>query len=278
MEELTPIECMIPESRIVVFAPHYDDTLFMLGNCALIWKTANIAKKIRVLLVFSRSNYLQGSGSGNYDTSLSRQKLATGNRILEDAECLDELFGRFQYRYELLGESECFVRAKPFADDAMEFPHGMFPDFDDEDWQIFNRMKALINAWGSREDTALVFPLAIKEHIDHFIIREAAVQAAAALGKTAKASFYFQEDKPYGGIANEAELERLSNFIASHPLERRIYRAEPERIVDLAFTHYPSQVEPLYETGIMDRAKALQSEYGLDTPCDQLYRYTLTGD
>lgn len=270
---LTPIDMVMPEKRIVVFAPHYDDALFLLGNCALAWRAEGIAKQVRVLLLFSRSNYLQGTGAGNYDTGLARQKLATGHRVLEDAECLDALLGRFQYQYELVGESECFVRAKPFANDEMEFPHGMFPDFDDEDWRIFTRMKVRILEWAGQEDTALVFPLAIKEHIDHFIVREAAVQAAAQLGSGAKASFYFQEDKPYGGIASAEELARVEQFVAAHPFERRVYRAEPERIVDLAFTHYPSQVEELYRDGICGRANKLRGMYGLDVPCDQLYRY-----
>jgi hypothetical protein len=277
MEEfylLSPAD-IIPETHVAVFSPHYDDTLFLLGNCQLNWREADIQKQIHVLLLFSRSNYLQGTGLNNFDASLERIKLATGQRLLEDVSCLDELFGPFGYRYELFGEMECFARGKKMADSEMEFPHGMFPDFQELDLQIFCRMKERIKKWAMREDTALVFPMAIKEHIDHFIVREAAVEAAKELGNSAKASFYFQEDKPYGGIATKEELERISRFITENQLMRRVYRAYPKQITDLAFKHYVSQVEEVYRTGIIGRAEALRQAVKAACPCDQLYIYDI---
>jgi len=172
--------------------------------------------------------------------------------LLEDVECLDVLLGRFAYRYELLDEAECFVRAKSFAEDVIEFPQGMFEDFDAEDWRIFERMKGRIRSYSTYEDTALVFPLAIKEHIDHFIVREAAAQVACETEKVSKASFYFMEDKPF---------------------RQYVYRAYPERMIDLAFTHYPSQVEEIFKTGILLRGEALRRAYHTGAPSDQLYRY-----
>lgn len=273
---LTPAARIIPEKNIIVFAPHYDDGLFLLGNCALGWQQAGLQKNIHILVLFSRSNYLQGSGAENFDTSLDRLKLATGMRLLEDNNCLNELLGSYGYRYELAGEDECFVREKPFAKDAMEFPQGMFPDFDEKDWAIFARMKARISAYTLQEDTALVFPLAIKEHIDHFIVREAAIQAAEASGPARRAAFYFQEDKPYGGIATREELNRLASFLSQHSLEQRVYRAHPEKMIDLAFTHYVSQTEELYKTGIRHRAEVLRAQHHAQEPCDVLYRLALS--
>jgi hypothetical protein len=72
-----------------------------------------------------------------------------------------------------LGEPECFLRAKAMAEGEMEFPHGMYADFSEQDTAIFERLKGRVRGWAAQEDTALVFPLAIKEHIDHFITREA---------------------------------------------------------------------------------------------------------
>lgn len=267
---------VIPESNIVVFSPHFDDFLFMLGGySAELKKCAQLGtKKIHIFILFSRSNYLARSGKDNCDNSLERVKLATGKRLLEDQECIDEILGRFTYRYELAGEDECFTRGKSFADSEMEFPHGMYEDFDETDKQIFERMKQRIRSWADCGDTALIFPIAFKEHIDHFLVREAAAEVAKERRASASATFYFHEDKPYGGIATSLERDRIDNFISEHNLEPRTYRYDPEYIIDLAFKHYVSQVEEVYKTGIRNRAFFLQGSANADGPCDRIYHYS----
>lgn len=264
--QILPIEHVIPETNIVMFAPHFDDFLFGLGGYALELKARGRLgeKNFHVLLIFSHSNYQAGSGAANFDTRLERIKLATGNRLIEDTECLDALLGEHNYRYELLREKECFVRAKPFADSEMEFPHGTYADFNAADWQIFARLQKLVETWAIHPDTALVFPLAIKEHIDHFITREAGITTAQRLGSQAKARFYFQEDKPYAGIQTPEEAARIAGFVQDHHLSARLYRAHAEEVVDLAFQHYLSQVEEVYRTGILGRENQLEG-------CDCVY-------
>ena len=166
-----------------------------------------------------------------------------------------------------------FNKRKKFADSEMEFPHGMYEDFDETDEQIFKRMKQRIRLWSDYKDTALIFPIAFKEHIDHFLVREAAVEVAKETGANANATFYFQEDKPYGGIATSIERERIDNFIHEHKLECRTYRYDPECIIDLAFKHYVSQVEEIYKTGIRNRGRFLQESANADGPCDRIYLY-----
>jgi len=268
------IEDVIPESNIVVFSPHFDDFLFMLGGYVSELKKAGHldTKKIHINILFSKSNYLARSGKENFNTSLDRIKLATGKRLLEDQECIDELLGRFNYRYEIAGENECFTRGKAFADSDMEFPHGMYEDFDETDKQIFERMKERITLWAHCRDTALIFPVAFKEHIDHFIVREAAITVAENTAP-GQAAFYFQEDKPYGGIATGIERDRIDNFINDHQLESRTYRYDPECMIALAFKHYISQVEEVYKTGIRNRALFLQDFVHADGPCDRIYLY-----
>jgi len=264
---------VIPEKNIIIFSPHFDDVLFMLGGYINEMKGASLltTKTFHIIIIFSRSNYLAGTGNSNFDNSLDRLKLATGKRLLEDQNCNDELFGRFNYTYELLGENECFTRGKSFADSEMEFPHGMFEDFDDADEEIFIRMKRRIAEWSVMEDVALVFPMAFKEHIDHFIVREAAVAVADEAGAKRKAAFYFQEDKPYGGISDDAELERIDAFITKNALEVRTYTCDPQKVIDLAFKHYVSQVEEVYKTGILERSRVLKEQMKSDKPCDRIY-------
>jgi hypothetical protein len=251
------IQDVIPEKNIVIFSPHFDDVLFMTGGYILELKNAGLldTKKFHVNLLFSRSNYQAGSGNANFDTSLERIKLATGNRIIEDQECLNEMLGAFNYVYQIIGEDECFTRGKAMADSEMEFPHGMYDDFTVADSEIFERMKQRVMQWAEQENTALVFPMAIKEHIDHFITREAGIIVAKELGNKAKASFYFQEDKPYGGIAEQDELDRMEDFIRENQFENRLYIYQPQAIIDLGFKHYISQVEEVYKQGILGRAE-----------------------
>jgi len=268
--QIHSIQQVITEKNIVVFSPHFDDVLFMLGGYILELKKAGLleTKHFHVNLIFSRSNYQAGSGVANFDSSLERIKLATGNRIIEDQECINELLGAFNYVYQIIGEGECFTRGKSLADSEMEFPHGMYEDFSQADELIFERMKQRVSQWAKQEDTALIFPMAIKEHIDHFITREAGIEVAKELGSNSKARFYFQEDKPYGGIATKEELSRIEDFIINNQLKSRIYAYDPQEIIDLAFKHYISQVEDVYKTGILVRAKfwmdKLQSDNYLD--------------
>jgi hypothetical protein len=269
------LEELIPESNIVIFSPHYDDVLLGLGGYILGLNANGLrpSKTFYVQLIFSHSNHQVGSGAANYDRSLERIKFATGNRLMEDIECLDELLGEHNYSYELLREKEALLRGKVLADGAMEFPHGMYPEFGKEEWQIFTRLQQIIRSWADHDNTALVFPLAIKEHIDHFITREAAITTANELGSKLMCSIYFQEDKPYAGIQTTEEVERISKFVLTNHLETRLYRTYPEKIIDLAFRHYISQVEDVYRAGVLQRAEELRNLYGIAEPCDCLYAY-----
>lgn len=269
-----PVSEVIPQSKIIIFSPHYDDFLFMLGGFAIELKKYGLlhTKEFNVKLIFSRSNYLAGSRNLNADNSLQRIQHVTGIRLLEDEQCLNALLGRYNYGYELLGEDECFTRGKKFADSEMEFPHGMFEDFNEDDVAIFERMKQRIRSHAAQEDAALIFPIAFKEHIDHYIVREAAVAVAKEMGVERKAVFYFQEDKPYGGIATADEQQRINDFINSNGLHPLTYPCDPEAVIEYAFKHYVSQVEEVYKKGIRGRAEALQQELGENVLCDRIYR------
>lgn len=272
--KITTIADIIPEKNIIILSPHYDDVLFMLGGYILELKKAGLlaAKSFQVKLVFSRSSYQLGEGAANFDASLERIQYATGIRLLEDQNCNNELLGDFKYSYELLGEKECAVRGKSLneVEGEMEFPHGMYEDFNEQDIAIFERMQQRIEDYATSNDTAIIIPMAIKEHIDHFIVREAAITVAKKIGAKAKAKFYFQEDKPYGGIATETELERIEEFINSNQLHSKWYSYDPEVIVDLAFKHFVSQVDEVYKIGVLNRADFWKSKLGHTQGVDRI--------
>jgi hypothetical protein len=272
---ILPISQVIPEKNIIVLSPHYDDTIFFMGGYIFELKAQNLLddKRFENISVFSRSNYQARDDEGNTDTSLDRIKLASGRRIFEDLNCLDELFGDYNYKFRLLGEKESQVRGKTFADSDMEFPHGMYDSFDDSDWEIMGRLKKVLEELAEFEDTAIVLPVGFKEHIDHFIVREAGIAVAKQLGKKAKAKFYFAEDKPYSGIANDEELERIEQFVSANNLECKAYRHHPDKVIEVSFKHYISQVEDVYITGINQRSNYLQSLYSVNHPVDRIYTY-----
>jgi len=272
---ISSIHKVIPESNIIVFSPHYDDFVFFLGGYIFELKENNLfeGKKFENINVFSRSNYQARDDEGNKDASLPRIKLAVGRRVIEDLECLNDLLGDYNFRYRLLGEKESQVREKVFADSEMEFPHGMYEDFDDNDKAIFERMKQYVRELAVMEDTALVFPIGFKEHIDHFIVREAGIVVAKELGNKAKARFYFAEDKPYGGIATEAELNRIDKFISDNKLELRAFKHHPQKMIDITFKHYISQVEEVYIKGINQRSEYLKDLYSVDYPVDRVFAF-----
>jgi len=273
--KILDIKDIIPEKNIVVFSPHYDDFVFFLGTYVfeLIENKILNSKKFTNINVFSKSNYQCGDDKGNADTSIKRIKFATGNRLIEDLECLDELLGVHNYTYKILGERESLVRGKNFADSDMEFPHGMYEDFNDADEEIFLRIKDYVREYAELQDTALVFPIGYKEHIDHFIVREAGIVVARELGKNAKSKFYFAEDKPYSGISEKEELLRIENFILNNNLEMRLLKHQPQKLIDIIFRHYISQVEEVYIRGINNRNEILKQKYKLTHDCDCVYSY-----
>ena len=270
--KIESIQSIITEKNIIILSPHYDDVLFMMGGyISEMKKEGHISdKEFEIKLLFSRSNYQARTGESNFDTSIERIKMATGNRLIEDQNCINELLGEFNYHYELMGEDESLIRGKFLADSRLEFPHGTHKDFDQKDDKIFERMKNRVKSYAMRSDTAVIFPLAIKEHIDHFIAREAGIVVARELGSKMKATFYFIEDKPYAGLANEEELDRTENFIAENRLESRLFTYDPELMIDLAFHHYISQVEEVYKKGVRSRASFWKTKMKVDHALDRI--------
>ena len=63
------------------------------------------------------------------------------------------------------------------------------------------------------------------------------------------------------------------DFIAANGLADKAFAHHPEEILELAFKHYPSQVDEVYNTGIRDRSRYLKELYNVSCECDRIYQY-----
>lgn len=271
------IEAVIPEKNIVCISPHYDDFLFFLGGYLIEMKEKGLldGKKFTNISTFSRSNYQERDSEGNKDASLKRVQYATGIRLIEDLECLDALLGPHNYFYRIMGEEESQVRGKVLneGEGEMEMAFGSYESMDAHDKEILARMKEAAGEYMMMEDTAIILPLSMKGHIDHFIVREAGLAAAKEAGESRRAAVYFAEDKPYAGMMNDAESKMNNDFIVGNNLVDKAFAHHPEKILELAFRHYPSQVDEVYNMGIRERSRYLRDLYHVSCECDRLYQY-----
>ena len=88
---------VIADRELVFLSPHFDDVpLIWYGLLAQV-RPARPA--IRIVNVFSRSIYQARDEVGNREVTTKRLQFATGVRLIEDLDCLDELLGRGGYRY-----------------------------------------------------------------------------------------------------------------------------------------------------------------------------------
>ena len=272
---LWKIEDVIPESNIICVSPHYDDFLFFLGGYVLELKSRGLldTKRFTNISTMSRSNYQEGDEDGNKDRSLPRVQHVIGIRIIEDLECLDELLGQHNYNYRVMGEEESLVRGKGMdgGEGEMEMSFGSYESMEQCDWDILDRMEACIAKLALRDDTAIVLPLSMKGHIDHFVVREAGVRAYQRPGR--KAAFYFAEDKPYAGIMTDEESAVSDEFISKYDLTDRVFPGHPHELLRLAHKHYPSQVNPVYDEGVHNRTEQLKQLFQTDKPCDRIFTF-----
>lgn len=118
-------------------------------------------------------------------------------------------------------------------------------------------------------DTAIILPSAMKGHIDHFIVREAGLKAMTK--PSSNATFYFAEDKPYAGLLNDEEMRSHQEFVKQYQLIPRCFDFDKDHMIDLAYKHYPSQVDEVYRKDINARVLQLKSEYQTDRDLDCFY-------
>ncbi len=274
---MNDIQTVLEEKNIIILSPHYDDVPLTFGGYLSSLENAGLvpAKKIRIILIFSRSNYQARDDKGNRDGSMTRIQYATGIRLLEDLNCLDDLLGHGNYDYEIKAERECVLRQKTWKPgEKFEFPHGTRKNFDSEDWEIYERIKRYAYNWLKEEDTAILLPLCVKEHIDHVILREAVFSAWEEMKNHSKAVLYLGEDQPYTGLADDHDWETVKNFLSGFEITTIDYLIDESRKMDLVWKYYPTQVEESYRTGVNNRAIQLKKINKADSGVERMYKIT----
>lgn len=247
-------------SKWIFLSPHYDDVALTFGGLIQFAKAKNILDHIaiNVRLIFSRSNYLAEDEAGNLDLSQKREQLATGTRLVEDTNCLEELFGNKNFEYQLMKKKECIIRGKLFKNgEKFEFPFGTKETFDHNDTKIYNELKY---EWITllKNETAMIFcPSGIKQHIDHVITRDSLLEAYQELKGATNCRLCFGEDQPYAGHADQSDRSIFNEFLKANALVEIDLPYNAEQKANLVMKHYTSQVTASYREGILKRANDL---------------------
>jgi len=216
MGKLTPVEEVVPEKNIIILSPHYDDVPLTFGGYldALVRSHGTEKKRMGIVQIFSLSNYQNGDDKGNKDLSRRRMQQVTGIRLTEDLACMDDIFGHGNYFYEIKGERECLLRGKELVTEGtFEYLPGSRDFFDEKDLEIYENIKKSANEWLARPDTAILLPMAMKEHIDHMILREGVMDAMENMREKVRAVIYLGEDQPYTGLANVEDWKKARDFL-----------------------------------------------------------------
>lgn len=250
----------------IFLSPHYDDVPLIHGGMLQAFSTNNQINNhgIQIKLIFSRSNYLEGDEQGNRDTSLRREQLATGIRMVEDINCLDEMVGKSNYEYFLLRKKECVIRGKKFKEgEKFEFPQGSKETFNEEDRKIFHELIIVFQKL-LLEEAAVFCPLGMKQHVDHVITRDALLEAYQLNGSKNKGNIFFGEDLPYTGLADAKDWEVLNSFLATIKTKIIDLPINSQLKAERIMKHYSSQVTPSYQAGVLGRASQLNQ-------CERIY-------
>jgi len=272
---ITAINKVVTEKNIIILSPHYDDVPLIFGGylAALVANQLISGKNIRIINIFSRSNYLSFDDEGNKDISLKRIQHVMGIRILEDLKCLDDLIGHENYSYEIKAEPESLVREKKLISDGVfEYLPGDRENFDKNDWQSHKRIKEYAKEWLTLEDTAVLLPMGIKEHVDHVLLREAVIDTRKELRDKATSTIYFGEDLPYAGLANKNDWDKIDTFFSGLTPKSINYVIDEHLKINLVIASYPTQIEDSYKEGTLKRAAKLKQKYGTNTGVERIYK------
>lgn len=223
----------IPETNILFVSVHPDDTPLTFGGMIQNNQGFNGQNKIITIYeAFNQTNYTADVGAKIFTNE--RIAYVTALRYREDANAYNDLFtswtnytfwGRLYPELSLRYYLEQ-LHLPPYTDDGEDFidnePQTGFNLFGVQSIKyyqiIYNDFLKLFN----QPNCAAFLPSAVgnsvyQQHPDHFLVREAAIQAANTLGKTLSpdqiCQIYFGQDQPYTNGDLPGSLVFFNNFL-----------------------------------------------------------------
>ena len=174
--------------RIVIVSPHRDDAALSLGLGVRAWLAAGHA--VEVVNCFTRSDYAPFSDAESLHEN-DRMTYVTAVRGRED-QAWKHTYKALANRLTItdLNLKDAPRRLRVTADEVCTI------NIDPAD----KAMPKIARALGAMKMDALILPLAIGEHVDHRIARNAALSVAGDVG-----AFAFYEDLPYSARESAAD-------------------------------------------------------------------------
>ena len=117
------------------------------------------------------------------------------------------------------------------------------------------------------KNVQIFVPLAIQEHIDHFIVRWA-IQGLLDY-KNRKCQIFFYEDLPYAAHATEKEWKNINNFIRTNNLFPIIIPIDLSLKLKL-LDFYESQTYEHYYEDVRKHANGIKNKR---MPCERIYLF-----
>lgn len=200
------------KENLIIISPHQDDALLTFGGYLQFLKNAGKLDCVRteINVMIGLSNY-----STNWHNVISEHRIMhiSQNRYSEDLTGLSELLGGWdKFRYKIQGLWDAPLRGYEGGVTAGGGSSGTFKDFRLEEIAEFNHAVEIIKPMLINDKSFVLVPIANGNHIDHFIMKEAVIKAAYALGDKAQATIIFGQDQPYTG-ANPSDKNNEINAL-----------------------------------------------------------------
>lgn len=241
----------------IVLSPHYDDFVLSLGG--LILELAKKKCRIEDWIIFSNSNHIARDYEGNKDVSRQRIKTVSNTRFKEELRAAKEIGN---VKIKLCKLNEALIRGH-----WKEHPHGFPYGFEEiKDRLEMEKTRKMLKSLLSK-NVQIFVPLAIQEHIDHFIVRQAIQDLIDHKNRTCQIFFY--EDLPYAAHATEKEWKNINNFIRTNNLFPIIIPIDLSLKLKL-LDFYESQTYEHYYEDVRKHANGIKNKR---MPCERIYLF-----
>jgi hypothetical protein len=260
--------------KITIFSPHFDDTSLSLGGFLF---EAGKYFSISNLVIASISQYVSPDypdkdkvpgTPDDIEIDDPRTKYVTKLRKGEDKAVMETLGVESLLLDELDG---------PLRGYGVDTKDGFTSPTAEEGWwknsneiDYMARLKEQFKTYLQEEGNVFI-PLALNYHIDHVLVRMAALQAAKELGDDLKANIFFYEDLPYAGLSKEDEPGWADANKVIEMCDTIDIAVDLDSKVKIAVNGYPSQLEDTYEGGVRARANTIGALYD-DVPHERIYK------